>query len=198
MVTDGRVTIRLDGAIGPDGAVAAVPPALDLSAAGTAAPSPPLHAEDMVECGPRGESFGRTVTEADLVGWTDFTGELDPRALDGRFASRAIFGERTAPPMWTFCRSFGDFLRELLTAPMPSSGFAGHLGDSWRVVRPVRIGDTLRTRHRPIAWKPSASRPGMGIVEFAVHTIDADERVVLEGRVVMMIPMRSGRSPDAG
>lgn len=152
----------------------------------------PIHAEEMIERGPRGVGLGRTVTEADLVGWTDFTGHLDPAALDALFAARQPAGERVAPPMWVFCRAFGDYLRDLLRAPMPSTGFAGHLGDAWRSLAPVRIGDTLHTRHRPIAFTPSKSRPGQGIVDFALHVVSQRDEIVLEGRVTMMIGTKAG------
>ncbi len=152
----------------------------------------PIHADEMVEHGPRGEGFGRTVTEADLVAWSDFTGALDPATLDARFAEAGRFGRRIAPPLWVFCRAFGDYLRELLRIPMPSSGFAGHLGDELRVIAPVHPGDTLYTRHRPVSYVPSKSRPGMGIVGFALEVVNQHGVIVQEGRVRMMMTARSG------
>ena len=151
----------------------------------------PIHADDMVEHGPRGESLGRTVTEADLVAWTGFTGELNPAYLNEPFSQAGRFRSRVAPPMWTFCLGFGDYLRDLLSVSMPSTGFAGHLGDRWRFLAPVFVGDTLRTRHRPVSFKPSSSRPGMGIVEFAIELVNQRDEIVQDGRVVMMIGART-------
>jgi acyl dehydratase len=150
----------------------------------------PIFADDMVEVGPRGESLGRTVSETDLVQWTNFTGELNPAFLNAEFARGGRFGARIAPPMWVFCLGFGDYLRDLLSVSMPSSGFAGHLGDSWRMIAPVYVGDTLRTRHRPVSFQASGSRPGMGIVEFALHVVNQRGEIVLDGRVVMMMSAR--------
>lgn len=175
---------------GDPGAVAAPAP-LEIAPWSTDDVPSPLHAEDMVEHGPRGESLGRTVTEADVVGWTGFTGESNPAYTNEPFARAGRFGARIAPPMWTFCLGFGDYLRDLLSVSMPSTGFAGHLGDRWRFVAPVFIGDTIRTRHRPISFKTSASRPGMGIVEFAIQLVNQREEIVQDGRVVMMIGTRS-------
>ena len=67
----------------------------------------PLSADEMVERGPRGESLGRTVTETDLVNYTQFTGELNPLYANEVFAKATEFGGRIAPPMWTFCSAFG-------------------------------------------------------------------------------------------
>jgi acyl dehydratase len=144
----------------------------------------------MVEFGPRGESIGRTVTETDLVNYTNFTGELNPAFLNAEFARAGRFGARIAPPMWTFCLGFGDYLRDLLSVSMPSSGFAGHLGDSWRTLGPVYVGDTLRTRHRPLSFKPSSSRPGMGVVEFGLEIVNQRNEIVQDGRVAMMMSAR--------
>ena len=150
----------------------------------------PLSADQIVDLGPRGESLGRTVSEADLVNYTQFTGELNPLYTNEVFAGNTEFGARVAPPMWTFCSAFGDYLRDLLSIPMPSSGFAGHLGDEWRFLAPVRIGDTLRTRHKPVAFQASKSRPDMGIVRFGLQLLNQRDEIVQDGQVAMMMPLR--------
>lgn len=150
----------------------------------------PLSADQIVELGPRGESLGRTVSEADLVNYTQFTGELNPLYTHEVFAAATEFRARIAPPMWTFCSAFGDYLRDLLSIPMPSSGFAGHLGDEWRFLAPVRVGDTLRTRHKPVAFQASRSRPDMGIVHFGLQILNQRNEIVQDGQVAMMMPLR--------
>ena len=178
-----------DRGIGPS--LPEAPPALEGLRSRPRTTDGPLYAEDLVELGPRGESLGRTVTEADLVAYTSFTGELNPAFLNAEFARAGRFGARIAPPMWTFCLAFGDYLRDLLSVSMPSSGFAGHLGDSWRMLAPVYVGDTLRTRHRPVSHQRSKSRPDMGIVEFAIQVVNQRDDIVQDGRVAMMIAGRT-------
>jgi acyl dehydratase len=190
--TTGTVSVVRGGADLP-----VAPTLLDLGAGASEAVPQPLYADDMIEHGPRGERLGRTVTEADLVGWTDFVGDLNPASLNEPFARAGRFGARIAPPMWTFCRAFGDYLRDLLSVSMPSTGFAGHLGDRWRFVAPVFVGDTLRTRHRPITFKRSASRPGMGIVEFAIQVLNQRDEIVQDGQVAMMIGARTDAPSQA-
>jgi acyl dehydratase len=150
----------------------------------------PLFAEDLLALGPRGVCSGRTVTEADLVGFASFTGELNPLYLNDEFARSGPFGARVAPPMLTFCFGFGDYLRDLLSVPMPSGGFAGHLGDSWRFFAPVHVGDTIRVRHQPIRCNRSKSRPGMAILQFALQLENQRNEIVQDGRVAMMMPVR--------
>ncbi len=152
--------------------------------------SEPLYAEDLIERGPRGESIGRTVTEADVVGFTNLTAERLPVYLNRVFAGRGRFGDRIAPPSWTFCLAFGDFLRDLLGARLPATGLAGHLGDSFRCFEPVRIGDTIRTRHRPTRCTPSRGRPEMSVVHFAIQVLNQHDVLVQDGEVAMWIPAR--------
>lgn len=147
----------------------------------------PLHAGDLVDFGPRGESIGRTISEADVVAFTNFTAERSPRYLNRPFAARGRFGDRIVPPLLSFCLGFGDFLADLLRVELPSTGMAGHLGDRFRCYAPVRIGDTLRTRHRPVRATPSRSRPGMSVVHFALQLLDEEDRVVQDGEVAMFI-----------
>lgn len=189
VVTAGAVSV-CRGRAGEDRALASADAPLDTRLAPSRPAPQPLHADEMVEFGPRGEGFGRTVTEADLVAWSDFTGALDPATLDAEFARTGLFTRPIAPPLWVFCRAFGDYLRDLLRVEMPSSGFAGHLGDAFRVVAPVHPGDTLTTRHRPVSYVPSRSRPGMGIVEFALQVVNQHDAIVQEGRVQMMMTAR--------
>ncbi|MBK7947627.1 MAG: MaoC family dehydratase N-terminal domain-containing protein [Deltaproteobacteria bacterium] len=154
----------------------------------------PLYAAALLERGPRGESVGRTVSEADVVGFTNWSADRSPLYLNRELADRGRFGERIVPPMWTFCLAFGDFLRDLLAVELPSTGLAGHLGDSFRCWAPVRIGDTIRTRHRPVRCTPSRSRPDMSVVHFALELLNQRDELVQAGEVAMWIPARAAGS----
>lgn len=155
-------------------------------------PSPrPLYAEDLIEFGPRGESIGRTVSEADVVGFTNLTAERNPLYLNRVFAAQGRFGAQIAPPIWTFCLAFGDFLQSLLACELPSTGLAGHLGDSFRCHAPVHLGDTIRTRHRPVRCTPSRGRPDMSVVHFAIELLNQHDALVQDGEVAMWIPARA-------
>jgi acyl dehydratase len=188
----GAVSVCTADANGAPQPIPAPPPPLEIEPIETGDLSSPLYAEDLIERGPRGESLGRTVTEADIVAYASFTGELNPAYLNADFAGAGRFGARIAPPMWTFCLGFGDYLRDLLSVAMPSTGFAGHLGDAWRFRAPVHVGDTIRTRHKPVSCTPSRSRPEMAIVEFALQILNQRDEIVQDGRAIMMIAARAG------
>jgi acyl dehydratase len=148
-------------------------------------------AEDVVERGPRGASPVRTVTEADVVRYCTFTGELDPAYLDASFAAGTRWGARIAPPMLCFCLAFSVWLRELLRLPMGGDeSSAGHLGDRWQFVAPVRLGDTLEVRHRPLGLRRTRSQPARGVATFGLQLVNQREEIVQRGEVDMMLSMR--------
>ena len=125
-----------------------------------------------------------------MVNFAREVGELNPRFLNAEFAAGTAVGERTVSPMLIFSLGFAEFLQELLSVPMPDSGFAGHLGDAWRVHRPVCVGDTISCRHRPLSCRPSKSRAGQAIVEFGLQFLNQRDEVAQDGVVAMMIPTR--------
>ncbi|MDJ0851741.1 MAG: MaoC/PaaZ C-terminal domain-containing protein [Myxococcota bacterium] len=161
-----------------------------------ARPEPPaagsaLTAEDLLERGPRGASRVRTLGEADVVGFVNFTGELNPLYIDTVFAERTLFGRRLAPPMLCFCLGFSSWLRELLRIPAEGSAqTAGHLGDRWEFVAPVFIGDTLEVRHKPLSVRRTRSQPKKGVMTYGLQLVNQREEVVQQGEVDMMLDMR--------
>lgn len=154
-------------------------------------------AEDVFENGPRGAAPVRTVTEADVVNYCTFTGEINPLYVNASFAERARFGERIAPPMLCFSLGFSVWLRELLRLPLGGDeSSAGHLGDRWQFVAPVRLGDTLEVRHRPLALRKTLSQPTRGVATFGLQLVNQREEIVQQGEVDMMLSMReSGEEP---
>jgi acyl dehydratase len=149
-------------------------------------------AEDVVQHGPRGATPVRTLTETDIVQWVDFTGDLNPLYLNAPFAERALFGERTAPPMLCFSLGFAVWLRQLLRLPLGGDeSSAGHLGDRWWFVAPVRIGDTLEVRYRPLRLRRTRSQPSRAVVTFGLQLVNQRGEVVQQGEVDMMLAMRS-------
>jgi acyl dehydratase len=148
-------------------------------------------AEDVLEHGPRGASPVRTVTESDVVSYVGFSGELNPSYLNARFAEQALFGERIAPPMLCFNLGFSVWLRELLKLPLGGGeSSAGHLGDRWQFVAPVRLGDTLEVRYQPLGLRRTRSQPARGVATFGLQLVNQREEVVQQGEVDMMLAMR--------
>ena len=156
-------------------------------------------AEDFAERGPRGARPVRTITEADVVAWTGFTGDLDPRWLHAGFAASTPFRERTAPPMLAFCLGFSTWLEILLSMPLAGAQTsAGHLGDRWRFVGPIRIGDSLEVRYRPLGMRRTRSTPIRGIVTYGLQLLNQRGEVVQQGEVDLMMAVREPASLEGG
>ena len=150
-----------------------------------------IYADDLLEQGPRAEGPGRTLTEGEAVRFATEVGETNPLYLNRVFAESARFGRCVAPPMLTFCLAFSDFLDDLLRMPMPNTGFAGHLGDSWTLHAPVSIGDTVRGRYCVEDVRPSKSHPERAVVRFGLQVLNQHDAVVQSGAVMMMIGRRA-------
>jgi len=188
---DGEVVTSGEASV-TRGALAPSPDAWPLEPWRPPPPDEPRYAEDLAADGPRGEGAGRTITESDVVRFASEVGETNPLYLNRVFAEGSRFGARIVPPMLGFCVGFADLLDALLRVPLPSTGFAGHLGDRWQLYRAAAIGDTVRGRFRTLTSRASKSHPAMAIVDFGLQLLDQRDRVLLQGSISMMI----GRRPD--
>jgi 3-hydroxybutyryl-CoA dehydratase len=96
--------------------------------------------EDFV-VGSKQTSFGRTVTEADIVIFAGMTGANNPLFLDEEFLRKSSFRHRISPGLLTLSIATG------LTYQLPGGpfgeGFVAILGMSFRASKPVFAGDTL-------------------------------------------------------
>jgi 3-hydroxybutyryl-CoA dehydratase len=88
------------------------------------------------------KTWGRTVTEADIVIFAGLTGAVNPLFLDEEYSKNTTFGHRIAPGLLTLSIATG------LTYQLPSSpfgeGFVALMGMNFKASRPVFVGDTLR------------------------------------------------------
>ena len=184
-VTDGTVLLDRSGRWQPDPSVAP----LSLPERATAG-NDALHIEDLVPGVYGGETMGRTMTEGDVVNFAGFTGDWHPGYVDDAFAKRGLFGERVVPQMLCFNIGFAFWIRALVGAALDTA-FAGHVHDQWTLVRPVRIGDTVRCRYGALEVRKSRSRPGFGLTTFALQLVNQHDQVVQQSRVIMMYPSRS-------
>ena len=134
----------------------------------------PLHWEDFavgnVACyGPR------TITREEILA---FAAEFDPQPMhaDEEAARATMLGGLVASGWHTYAlsrRMMADgFI--LASASMGSPGV-----EEVRWLKPVRPGDSLTLRATVVEMRPSASRPGMGLIKFSYEMLNqADECVM--------------------
>ncbi len=128
----------------------------------------------------------RTVTEADVVTFASFSGDYNPLHTDREFAAKSPFGERIAHGLVTVA-----FVLGLVDKIGIIEGTArAFLGLQWKFKRPVKFGDTIAARMKVVESR-TTSRPGAGIVKFAVTVNNQRDEVVSEGDLDMMMSMKS-------
>ena len=121
---------------------------------------------------------GRTVTEADVVGFAALTGDWHPQHSDAEWASTSAFGERIAHGMLVVSLAAG------LVPFDPGRVVALRRVSEATFKRPVRFGDTLRVEGR-IA-EVGAGTDEAGLVSFAWNVLNQDGRSVCRARVEVL------------
>jgi len=100
-----------------------------------------------------------TVTEAHLVSWAGLTGDFYPLHMDREYASQTQFGERLA---------HGPLIFGLAVGLVSLSGIGGAAAIAWlgvddlRMLRPVKIGDTVRVVVQ-VREQQATSNPRKGV-----------------------------------
>jgi 3-hydroxybutyryl-CoA dehydratase len=130
---------------------------------------------EALEVGQEFTTRGRTVTEADVVGFASLTGDWHPQHTDAQWADASPFGERIAHGMLVVSMAAGlvpfDPGRVLALRQVSQATFK----------RPVRFGDTVHVEGR-IAELSGAAEDA-GVVTFAWNVVNQDDRVVCRARV---------------
>lgn len=105
---------------------------------------------------------GRTVTEADNVLFTTLTMNQQSLHLDAAWAATQPFGQRLVNSMFTLATLVGASVGQLTQGTIVANlGF-----ERVAFPHPLFHGDTLYSESTVVSKRPSASRPGQGIVTF--------------------------------
>lgn len=103
---------------------------------------------------------GRTVTEADNVLFTTLTMNTQPLHLDAAWSAGQPFGERLVNSLLTLSTLVGLSVSQLTLGTLVANlGFT-----EVSFPHPVHLGDTLYAETLVTGVRPSASRPGEGVV----------------------------------
>ena len=141
---------------------------------------------DDFEVGAAYRSYGRTVTEADLVTFTSFAGLCLPIFVDDEYArTQSPHGGRIAP----------GFLTASLTAGMIDSVLgpdvlAGLSLDDFIFHAPVRPGDTLRAEIT-VDEKRETRAGDRGILKLAIRVLNQKGESPLEYRSTVLMDRRT-------
>jgi 3-hydroxybutyryl-CoA dehydratase len=126
-------------------------------------------------------SFGKTITEADIVLFAAVTGDTNPMHLNAEYAKDTIFGERIAHGMLA-----AGLITKVLGTQLPGPGTI-YMSQSLKFRAPVRIGQTVTATVEVLALHPEKHRATLR----TVCTVAGEP--VLEGEAYVSVPSRAAQ-----
>src|SRR5215472_2635097 len=130
-------------------------------------------------------SPGRTITDADLVGFSGLTGDYSEIHTSDVYAKSSQFGRRIAQGLLGLTYAHG--LMWARTGELRETAVA-FLGISdWKFVAPIFVGDTIFVDYRIAELRDSKSRPSQAIAVFDVEIVNQESTVVQRGRKVLLL-----------
>ncbi len=135
------------------------------------------------------ESFGRTITEADVVLHAGQTGDFYPHHMDAAWCRTQPFGLRMAHGTLVFSVGVGMTAGEINPRAM-SYGY-----DRLRFVRPVFLGDTIRSRTTIKEVRDDPKRKEHGIVVEALEVVNERGETVLVAEHLLLVQRRGAVPP---
>ena len=124
-------------------------------------------------------SFGKTITEADIVLFAAVTGDTNPMHLNAEYAKNSIFKERIAHGMLA-----AGLITKVLGTQLPGPGTI-YMSQSLKFRAPVRIGETVTATVEVLALHPEKHRATLR----TVCTVAGEP--VLEGEAFVSVPSRT-------
>lgn len=127
---------------------------------------------------------GRTITETDFVVHAGHTGDFFPHHMDAEFMKNTPFGQRIAHGTMVFSIGVG------LTASVINPAAFSYGYDRLRFIRPVFIGDTIRTRATIVSKEDDPKRADAGRVIERCEVINQRDEVVLAADHIYIVERR--------
>ena len=124
-------------------------------------------------------SLARTVSEADIVAFSEVTGDKNPVHLDAKYAAGTMFKERIAHGMLT-----ASYISAVFGMEMPGPGVI-YISQTLNFRAAVKIGDRVIAKVRVMELYPAKRRVRFECV------CSVDGKPVLEGEVVLLVPSRA-------
>ncbi|MDE3139325.1 MAG: MaoC family dehydratase [Acidobacteriota bacterium] len=129
---------------------------------------------------------GRTVTEADNVLFSTLTMNPQPLHLDAVWSGQQVFGQRLVNSLFTLSTLVGLSIGQLTLGTLVANlGFR-----DVTFPHPVFVGDTLYAESVVTSARPSASRPGEGVIEVEHIARNQDGTIVAQCHRAMLVLRR--------
>jgi acyl dehydratase len=133
---------------------------------------------DEIEPGMRFRTRGRTITDADVVGFGTLTGDLHPVHTDAEWAGDSIFGERIAHGMLVLSYAVG------LVPLSPERVLALRRIRDATFKAPARLGDTISVEGEVADVKTLDDRVGQVSCKWKI--VDQDQRTLVRATIEVL------------
>jgi len=133
-------------------------------------------------------SPGRTVTEADVVGFAALSGDWNGIHCDADYAAHQPFGQRVAHGLLAMAIASGLAAR---VGFLEGTALAFREIADWKFSRPIFLGDTIRLRAEVTDTK-AMPRLGGGLVTLKVEILNQRDEVVQRGSWGVLVKSREG------
>jgi 3-hydroxybutyryl-CoA dehydratase len=140
------------------------------------------------ELGQSVTSVGRTITEADVVGFAALTGDWTSIHVDAEYAAQHPFGQRVAHGLLGLSVASALAVR---MGFMEGTVLAFREINDWKFSLPIFFGDTIRVRASVVGLK-AMSRLGGGAVTFKVEILNQEDKVIQRGKWTVLMMSREG------
>ena len=130
-------------------------------------------------------SFGRTITESDIVTHAGQTGDFYPHHMDAEWCKTQPFGQRIAHGTLIFSVAVG------MTAGAINPHAMSYGYDRLRFVKPVFIGDTITVTATISEKRPHAKRTDVGILVEQLSVRNQHNEVVLACEHLYLVTKQS-------
>lgn len=128
-------------------------------------------------------TFGRTITETDIVMHAGQTGDYFPHHMDAEWCKTQVFKQRIAHGTLIFSIGIG------LTATTINEVGMTYGYDKLRFIKPVFINDTIKTVVT-IKEKRDYKKPGFGIVTELVEVYNQQDELVMICEHLLLVQMK--------
>lgn len=135
--------------------------------------------------GMRFRSPGRTITDADLVGFAGLTGDYSELHTSDVYAQSSQFGRKVAHGMLGLAYAHG--LMWARTGELRETAIAFLGIDGWKFLGPIFVGDTIFVDYELAELRDSRSRPTQAIATFEVKVVKQDGSTVQQGRKALLV-----------
>ena len=130
-------------------------------------------------------SFGRTITESDIITHAGQTGDFYPHHMDAEWCKTQPFGQRIAHGTLIFSVAVG------MTAGAINPHAMSYGYDRLRFVKPVFIGDTITVTATISEKRPHAKRNDVGVLVEQLSVRNQHNEVVLACEHLYLVTKQS-------